>query len=170
MNYVNYDKSIVQKYRVKIVRWPENVKFTNPASLASMDELRQLRQALRTHDCHWVKITEREVRLHMESIKEREAGSESVGRKRKQRSDKGKPRKKRVVRQPDDEECADEEENGSGVDDGGEENESTPSVPSRMQTRSKTGHRTSCIFERRRSVIIASDEESLLSGSEFNDN
>ena len=94
MNYVNYDKSIVQKYRVKIVRWPENVKFTNPASLASMDELRQLRQALRTHDCHWVKITEREVRLHMESIKEWEAGGESVSRKWKQRSDKGKPRKK----------------------------------------------------------------------------
>lgn len=164
MNYVNYDKSIVQKYRVKIVRWPENVKFTNPASLTSMDELRQLRQALRTHDCHWVKITEREVRLHMESIKEREAGGESVSRKWKQRSDKGKPRKKRVVRQPD------EEENGSGVDDEGEENESTPSVPSRMQTRSKTGHRTSRVFERRRSVIIASDEESLLSGSEFNDN
>ena len=164
MNYVNYDKSIVQKYRVEIVRWPENVKFTNPASLASMDELRQLRQALRTHDCHWVKITEREVRLHMESIKEQEAGGESVSRKWKQRSDKGKPRKKRVVCQPD------EEENGSGVDDEGEENESTPSVPSRMQTRSKTGHRTSRVFERRRSVIIASDEESLLSGSEFNDN
>ncbi|KAF8335256.1 hypothetical protein F5887DRAFT_829706, partial [Amanita rubescens] len=103
MNYVNYDK-FVQKYRVKLVGWPENIKFTNPASLTSMDELRQLGQALRAHDCHWVRITEWEVRLHVESIKEREAAGESVGRKRKQRSDKGKPRKKRAVQQPDDEE------------------------------------------------------------------
>jgi len=105
MNYVNYEKSIIRKYHVKLVGWPENIKFANPANLTSVEELRQLQQALRTHVCHWIKLTDREVRQYAETIEQREASGEQVGHKRKQRSDKGKPRK-RVA-------CLDEEDDQS---------------------------------------------------------
>jgi hypothetical protein len=94
MNYVNYEKVIIQKHHVKLVGWPKNVKFVTPANLSSVDEVRVLRHALKSNECHWVQLSEAEVEANMASIAEREAAGEQVGRKRKLRSDKGKPRKK----------------------------------------------------------------------------
>ncbi len=151
MNYVNYEKSIIQKYRVKLVGWPDNIKFTNPASLPSVEELEKLRQALRTHSCRWIKLSERDLRLLGESIAQRESPGEAVGRKRKQRSDKGKPRKK-VAR-----EHAFEEEEGNDGEDGEDDEASGPSSfttrTSHLQTRSKSRR----LFKSRE--IIQSDEE-----------
>ncbi|KAF8346292.1 hypothetical protein F5887DRAFT_1182188, partial [Amanita rubescens] len=94
MNYVNYEKVIIQKHHVKLVGWPKNVKFVTPANLSRVDEVRTLRHALKSNECHWVQLSEAEVEENMASIAEREAAGEQVGRKRKQRSDKGKSRKK----------------------------------------------------------------------------
>ncbi|KIL55366.1 hypothetical protein M378DRAFT_34696, partial [Amanita muscaria Koide BX008] len=95
MNYINYDKSIVLKPHVKLVSWPPNLKFTNPASITNVEDLRVLRNALRARTCTWVTISDREARKAASSIEERETTGEVVGRKRKQRSDKGQPRKKK---------------------------------------------------------------------------
>ena len=150
MNYVNYEKLIIQKYRVKLVGWPDDIKFTNPASLTSVEELRKLRQALRTHSCHWVKLSERDLRQHEESIAQRESAGGSVGRKRKQRSDKGKPRK-RVAR-----EHASEEDDGNNDEDDEDDEVSGPLSP--IQTRSQSRRNASRrLFKSRE--IIHSDEE-----------
>ncbi|KAF8331782.1 hypothetical protein F5887DRAFT_894829 [Amanita rubescens] len=95
MNYVNYEKVIIQKHHVKLVGWPKNVKFVTPANLSSVDEVRTLRHALKSNECHWVQLSEAEVGENMASIAEREAAGEQVGRKRKQRSDKGKPKQRK---------------------------------------------------------------------------
>ena len=94
MNYVNYEKAVIQKHHVKLVGWPKNVKFVTPANLSCVDEVRALKHALKSNECHWVRLSGSDVEEHMSSIAEREAAGEHVGRKRKQRSDKGKPRKK----------------------------------------------------------------------------
>ncbi|KAM6488896.1 hypothetical protein JOM56_001311 [Amanita muscaria] len=99
MNYVNYDKAIIQKYHVKLIGWPTTIKFMTPANLSSTDDVRKLRNALKTKTCHWIHLSEMEVDEHMTSIAEREAAGEQVGRKRKQRADKGKPRKKTAQKQ-----------------------------------------------------------------------
>ncbi|KAF8344810.1 hypothetical protein F5887DRAFT_858589, partial [Amanita rubescens] len=104
MNYVNYEKSIILKYHVKLIGWPDDVKFTNPASLTSVKDLRKLRQALRTQACRWVKPPDCDIKYLRESIDAQEAAGESVGQKRKRRSDKGKPRKKAALNPPDEEE------------------------------------------------------------------
>ncbi|KAF8328053.1 hypothetical protein F5887DRAFT_898053 [Amanita rubescens] len=149
MNYVNYEKSIIQKYRLKLVGWPDDVKFTNPASLTSVDDLRKLRHALRTQTCHWVKLSDRELRQHTESIKQREVSGECVGRKRKARSDKGKSRK-RVARERPDNDLDDGDDDDGDGDYGGDDNDndndqspgpSSAPVPTRMKTRSKGGRR-----------------------------
>jgi len=162
MNYVNYEKSIMQKYHVKLVGWPDDVKFINPASLTNIDDLRKLRQVLRTQACHWVKLSDREVRQHTESIKQREVSGACVGRKRKARSDKGKPRKQvaRECQDKDADDCDDEDGNDDGRD--YDDNDQSPgpssaTVPTRMQTRSKTGHISTRTFKSKE--IIESDEE-----------
>lgn len=92
MNYVNYEKVIIQKHHVKLAGWPKNVKFVTPANLSSVDDVRTLRHALKSNECHWVQLSEAEVKENMDSIAKREAAGEQVGRKRKLRSDKGKPK------------------------------------------------------------------------------
>lgn len=94
MNYMNYDKAIIQKHHIKLIGWPKNVKFVTPANLSSIDEVRTLRHVLKSNECRWVRLSQAEVDEHMATIVEREAAGEQVGRKRKQHSDKGKSRKK----------------------------------------------------------------------------
>ncbi|KAF8637028.1 hypothetical protein AX17_003097 [Amanita inopinata Kibby_2008] len=103
MNYVNYDKAIVQKYRVKLVGWPQTIPFTTPSNLSSVDHVRTLRHMLKTNACQWTQLSEREVEEHMENIIQRELAGEVVSRKRKQRSDKGRNRKKVAIDENHDE-------------------------------------------------------------------
>ena len=161
MNYVNYEKSVMQKFHVKLVGWPDDVKFINPASLTNVDDLRKLRHALRTQACHWVKLSDREVRQHTESIEQREISGVCVGRKRKQRSDKGKPRK-RVAREHRDNDADDGDDDGGDDDDDDDDNEPSPgpssaTAPTRVQTRSKAGRISTRTFKSKE--IIGSDQE-----------
>ena len=98
MNYLNYNKSIIQKHHVKLVGWPKNIKFITPANLSSVDEVRALIHALKSEECRWVSLSTADVEEHMASIVACEAAGEQIGRKRKQRSDKGMPRKKSAER------------------------------------------------------------------------
>lgn len=162
MNYVNYEKSIIQKYHIKLVGWPEDVNFINPASLTNVDDLRKLRQALRTQACLWVKFSDREVRQHTKSIKQREVSGACVGCKWKTRSNKGKPRKQ-VARKHQDKD-ADDCDDGDGSDDGRDDDDNNQSpgplsatAPTWMQTRSKAGRISTRTFKSKE--IIESDEE-----------
>ena len=160
MNYVNYEKSIILKYHVKLVGWPDDVKFTNPASLTSVQDLRKLRQALRTQTCHWAKPPDREIKYLRESIDAREAAGESVGHKRKRRSDKGKPRKKAALNPSDEEEGDEDGEDGDGDDYETEDNDLSPGPSSsRRQTRSKAAGRRRGPASKSRKVAINEDED-----------
>jgi hypothetical protein len=93
MNYVNYDKQVVQKRHVKLTGWPNGINFIPPSNMMCIDDVRSLLHALRTKKCQWVRLSTSEAIEHMEDIERRRVAGEEVGRKRKERSDKGKKRR-----------------------------------------------------------------------------
>ncbi|KAF8335250.1 hypothetical protein F5887DRAFT_892057 [Amanita rubescens] len=90
MNYQNYDKSIVLKYKVRLTGWLNNLKFVNPSHISTVDEIRMLRHSLQVGTCHWVRLSQAEVAEHANNIIQLQQNGETVGRKRKERSDKGR--------------------------------------------------------------------------------
>jgi hypothetical protein len=96
MNYVNYEAAVVERYKVKLVGWTFK-QFVSPADINTLHDIRALRDALKNGGCHWVQLSTQEVREHVVSVDERREAGEVVGRKRKECSDKGVPRKKRRV-------------------------------------------------------------------------
>jgi hypothetical protein len=149
MNYVNYDKSIVQSHHVKIVGWPESVPFITPSNMTRCDDARNLLHALRSNTCHWVRLSRTEVNEHMDSICQREAAGETVGRKRKERADKGKKRKRR---------CHDNWEDSEDISDG----DGTGSDASQARRSKRKGEQRDTRSSRRKfrskTIIYGSDE------------
>jgi hypothetical protein len=94
MSYVNYERDIVTRYKIKLIGWPPAVKFASPSEIGTVDDIRLLRQALIVGDCKWMVQTRRQQQAHLEALAARVAAGEVIGKKRKQRSDKGKTRKK----------------------------------------------------------------------------
>ncbi|KAF8798251.1 hypothetical protein BYT27DRAFT_7218520 [Phlegmacium glaucopus] len=88
MNYINYDIQVVQKHQCKLVGWTFN-KFISPFDIHTIDDLRTLRDALHCGACHWVRMTKAEVSKHAADLVHREVTGEMIGKKRKERSDKG---------------------------------------------------------------------------------
>jgi len=95
MNYMNYDKMIVLGLGVKLVGWPRAVGFAKPSSIGSVVDARTLRDALKSGECHWIKLTTRQIDDHRRELENREAEGETIGKPRKRRSDAGKKRKGR---------------------------------------------------------------------------
>lgn len=95
MKYVNYDPGIVQRYKVVIKGWPNDIPMVNPSEIASLDDLLRIREAWRIGTAFWEKLTQAEVKKHMESVQTRLDAGETIGRKRKKRADAGKKRGKR---------------------------------------------------------------------------
>jgi hypothetical protein len=98
MNYANYDRSIIQKYKVKLVGWPTCIPFGSPHNICTVDEVSALRHLLKDKTCHWTLMTDQEVTQHMRSTILREADLAVQIRKRKVRSDKGKRRGKTAAK------------------------------------------------------------------------
>jgi hypothetical protein len=92
MSYIKYERDIVSKYKVKLVGWPSTIKFASPSEIGTVDDIRNLRQVLKIGECKWVVLTRRQVTAHEEIIAAKVASGEIVGKKRKERSDKGKTR------------------------------------------------------------------------------
>jgi hypothetical protein len=92
MSYIKYERDIVSKYKVKLVGWPLTVKFANPSEIGTVDDIRHLRQVLKIGECKWVVLTRRQQIAHEEIFAAKVASGELVGKKRKERSDKGKTR------------------------------------------------------------------------------
>jgi hypothetical protein len=93
MNYVNYETAIVEKYKVDLVGWPATIKFANPSAIGTVDDIRALRNALKTGECKWIIQTKRQQAMHAEMLKNKREAGVAIGKKRKERSDKGKKRK-----------------------------------------------------------------------------
>ncbi|KIJ58005.1 hypothetical protein HYDPIDRAFT_56796, partial [Hydnomerulius pinastri MD-312] len=93
MNYLNYDKGIVQAYGVQLINWPPTVKFANPSTIGTVVEIRRLRDTLKTGTCTWKKLSRRELDAHSAEVASRIATGEVVKKRRKKRSDAGVARK-----------------------------------------------------------------------------
>lgn len=64
MQWVNYDRDIVQKFSIKLVGWTHS-KFASPSTLGSnLGKLIELRDAIDSGNCQFVRITEQEKKKH----------------------------------------------------------------------------------------------------------
>ena len=88
MNYLNYEREIMQKHWVKLVSFTYH-EFVSPFNINTVNDLRILRDVLRCGSCCWVWMTKGEVTRHSADLVAREAAGASIGKKRKERSDKG---------------------------------------------------------------------------------
>lgn len=93
MNYLNYETAIVEKYHVHIVGWPSRITFGSPSNISTMDGIRLLRWALKDGECQWAFLTKEEQKEHERKLANARSKGVSIGRRRKERSDKGKSRK-----------------------------------------------------------------------------
>lgn len=87
MNYQNYETAIVSCYQVHLIGWPSHIPFANPSTVKT-EHLQRLYNALQSFECGWQKMSRDEIAGH----NARFDVAEAPGRKRKERSDKGKKR------------------------------------------------------------------------------
>ncbi|PBK92273.1 hypothetical protein ARMGADRAFT_1081051 [Armillaria gallica] len=88
MHYLQYDKNVVQHYRVEIRGWPRDIPFTTPSAIKSIVVLQTLHDAIIDGSCRWVSLT-------ADEAKQRDKEQQAAGKepkKCKTRSDKGKTR------------------------------------------------------------------------------
>ncbi|THG93050.1 hypothetical protein EW026_g8073 [Hermanssonia centrifuga] len=90
MQYVNYERDIVQRYHVKMVGWTHE-KFVNVSDLGnSLELLETLWSALRNGKCKFIKISAAEATAMKDRTREAiEAGDAPPPKQRKPRKDKG---------------------------------------------------------------------------------
>jgi hypothetical protein len=69
MNYATYEKSIVERYQVKLVGWTYD-KFVNPSHIGTMTDICKLCDALKCGECHWVCLSQHELQDHREETGE----------------------------------------------------------------------------------------------------
>jgi hypothetical protein len=113
MNYVNYATSIQQKHHVELLGWPESILFANPHHITVVAVARMLQHALTVATCKWVVMSTRRVKEHSAVLAALTIdGGDTVGKKRKQRSDKGKKRKRAANAAAEDEEDGEEDDDG----------------------------------------------------------
>jgi hypothetical protein len=117
MNYINYQTSIVLKYRVRLVGWPlsvpsnsmpepssdpvpEALRFApmNPGHITSLSDLQDLTDALKAGLCKWVKMAAIEYSTFKGGLALFLNKNPDHVKARKPRSDKGtkRPRKNAV--------------------------------------------------------------------------
>jgi hypothetical protein len=141
MNYMNYETSVVQTYSVCLVGWPKTVKFVNPSQIGTVLEIRTLRDDLNSRACHWVKLTKPQLAARIADIEARCEQGETIGKKRKKRSDAGTSHKRK---QP----SADQENEG-------------PSKRSKNLARKKAG-----TYRVRKSVAVIDSSDNMDEGDE----
>lgn len=108
MNYTNYETAIVERYRVNLVGWTFP-RLVSPSEIGTIDDIRTLRDALKTGACKWVRLSKRELAAHSEAVAQWREDGEVIGKKRKERSNKGVKRKRKDKgREEEDEESAED--------------------------------------------------------------
>ncbi|KAK6992486.1 hypothetical protein R3P38DRAFT_2739770, partial [Favolaschia claudopus] len=92
MEYVHYDVAIREAKRVELAGWPDDVEITEREHW-SAETGRRIRRMLQAGEITWVSMTkDQHDELVAEHDKLRAASTTGSLRKRRQRSDKGKPR------------------------------------------------------------------------------
>ncbi|KAF7975689.1 hypothetical protein HWV62_8801 [Athelia sp. TMB] len=91
MEYARYDERIVGVYKVKLVGHPFGIK--NPSEITTSPNLRTLRTALASGQCHWARLTNEEHGAHMKELEKQHAAAVEKGEpRRRKRKDAGVPR------------------------------------------------------------------------------
>lgn len=111
MNYVEYNEKIMKQAQRKLVGWPEKIPFRKPGSIGAVTDLRELWAVIEKEQLYFRELTDEEKAALQPADPTDPDIPTTTGKKRKQRSDKGRqrgPRKGRGV--------SDEVENdGDGV-------------------------------------------------------
>jgi hypothetical protein len=96
MHYVQYEEKIIQKYSIELVGWTPG-QWKNPNDLGnSLPPLKELYDALVDDKCKFIKLTVEQSKNHRETYEQKIASGQVVVKARRQRSDKGKPRKRKA--------------------------------------------------------------------------
>jgi hypothetical protein len=90
MNYANYNTSIVQAHKCKIIGWVG--PFINPSEISGMEQLRTLRDAWRSGSARWTRLSVAQVKVHMAEVAEQIERGDIIVKTRKRRSDAGQTR------------------------------------------------------------------------------
>ena len=69
------------------------VSFAKPSSIGSIVDACMLYDALKSGECHWIKLTTRKIDDHYGELENHEAEGEMIGKPRKKHSDAGKKQK-----------------------------------------------------------------------------
>jgi hypothetical protein len=86
MNYINYERKIVELFGVELTGWPLPGHIRNPGELSSHD-IAVLKNVLVKDQCKWKALTERELDARVSSNQQRDQNGESVyGPSRKPRA------------------------------------------------------------------------------------
>lgn len=138
MNYANYDTAIVERYKVKLVGWTYE-KFVNPSHIGTMTDICRLRDALKCGECKWTKLDKHQLQAHLNDIKNRQGNGEVIGKPRRERSDKGKSRKRKNLSDDEDDE----------------------NIPPRRTGKQKAGpSKSSMVARKKRKIVESSDNDS----------
>lgn len=99
----------VIKYSIQLIGWPALLGSPHsPWGLKRISDLRLLYAALESGECRWEKMSSGEVTEYAQDIADRRAAGETIGKARKERSDKGGTHQ-RSIHQEEDEDDSDEE-------------------------------------------------------------
>jgi hypothetical protein len=71
MNYDNFEDSIMQGRKCKIIGWPVNVPFASSSSIGNLKDMCMLHDGWMTGSTRWVRMSAAEVRAHTEDLTER---------------------------------------------------------------------------------------------------
>ena len=148
MCYVKYDWDIISKHKVKIVGWPEAVKFANPSEIGTINEIRKLCQALKLSECKWVTQSQRQQAAHTEMLTMKVAASELVVKKKKRRSDKGKMRGKGGRKSVEICEKGMQDERGGSMGNEDDDNDDGGQPPKKRQKCMTTGRARVCALKK----------------------
>ncbi|KAG2036153.1 hypothetical protein BDR03DRAFT_842823, partial [Suillus americanus] len=89
MNYSNYETSIIKTYRVRLVGWPDGVKFISPSNIGTIGDIRKLWDALKAHTCYWTTLLPVEVKAYASKLSMRRSAGEVVRKPQKKHSNAG---------------------------------------------------------------------------------
>ncbi|KAG2135172.1 hypothetical protein DEU56DRAFT_738142 [Suillus clintonianus] len=113
MNYVNYERNIVEHCGVALVGWPLPGPVCNPSKVGGRAEVQKLLDALQREphhreSCHWVVLTDEELVQRMTENRARHSRGEAVYVARKKRKVTGPVHKSNTTIDTDSEDSSDD--------------------------------------------------------------
>ncbi|KAG1772950.1 hypothetical protein EV702DRAFT_939100, partial [Suillus placidus] len=86
MNYTNYQCAIVEHYGVELHNWPLPGTVKNHSKVGGRALVQTLLDALKSHSCKWISLSEDDLRDRMKENRDRQAHGEQVYVPRKART------------------------------------------------------------------------------------